>query len=213
LRLVEILIARAHRETVGLAHGRRADDRDAQAQVRDHATDDRQLLEILLAEDRDVRIDDVEQLRDDGRDAFEMSGTKLAAQDVGNFRHFDARRAIRAVRIDLRDLRHEHEIAPRGLEHRRVLSRRARIVREILVGPELHRVHEDARDETLAVPLRGLDETDVPGMQVAHRRHEHDPFARGPPARDVFAHGGDRSGGQHRRRPAHQAWNSCSGPG
>ena len=30
---------------------------------------------------------------------------------------------------------------------------------------------------------------------------------------DVLAHGGDRGDGQHGRCAAHQAWNSCSGPG
>ena len=36
------------------------------AQLTHHAADDGQLLKVLLAEDRDVRLDDMEELRDDG---------------------------------------------------------------------------------------------------------------------------------------------------
>ena len=71
------------------------------AQVGHHAADDGELLKVLLAEHRDVGLDDVEELGDDGRDALEMSGPELPAQDARQLRHLDACRALRPVRIDL----------------------------------------------------------------------------------------------------------------
>jgi hypothetical protein len=108
-------------------------------------------------------------------------------------------------------------IAAGVLEHAGIGRGRARIVREVLVRTELHRVHEDARDELVAVSARGLDEAHVAGVQVAHRGHEHHALPCLVPARDVartsaivvavsigasFSQGIDL-----------HAWNSCSGAG
>ena len=51
---VEAHVAARHRQAVGLAHDRRADDLDAEVEVARHPADDRELLEVLLAEHRDV---------------------------------------------------------------------------------------------------------------------------------------------------------------
>ena len=213
----EILIARAHREPVGLAHRGCADDLHAQAQVRDHAANHGELLEVLLAEDRHVGIDDVEQLGHHGGDALEMAGTELTTENAGDPRHFDARRLRGTIGIDLAHLGHEHEIAAGVLEHLRILRGRAWIVREVLVGAELHGVDEDAGDELVAMRARGFDETHVPRMQVAHGGHEHHAQLLRVPRRHLRAHIGNGGDRQHRRslhgQAALHAWNSCSGPG
>ena len=48
-------VAARQRQAVGLAHRRHADDLDAEVEVGGHAADHRELLAVLLAEDRDVR--------------------------------------------------------------------------------------------------------------------------------------------------------------
>src|SRR3546814_1586560 len=51
----------------------------SEIEVARHAADDRELLPVLFAEDRDVGLHLIEQFGDDGRDAVEMAGTRGAA--------------------------------------------------------------------------------------------------------------------------------------
>jgi len=195
----EVLVARAQRETVGLAHGGRADDLDRQTQIGSEPADDRELLIVLLAEHRDVGLNDVEQLRHDRGDAFEVPGTELAAQNLRKPRHLHARRVLVARRVDLRDVGHEHEIAARGLEHALVLARRTRVMREVLVRSELHRIDEDARDEAVSAAPRDLHETEMTRVEIPHRGDEGDAFARTPPCAHALSNRRDRGHGVHAR--------------
>ncbi len=68
----QVDVAAGHGQTIGLPDDRAADHLDRHRQVGHHPTDDRQLLEVLLAEVGPARADDVEQLRDDGGDTGEM---------------------------------------------------------------------------------------------------------------------------------------------
>jgi hypothetical protein len=61
-----------------LAHGRDADDLDAEVEVQRHPADDGQLLVVLLAEDRDVGPYGEEELGDDGRDPSEVARPERA---------------------------------------------------------------------------------------------------------------------------------------
>ena len=54
------------------AHCFDADDLDAHVQILDHPSDDRQLLEVLAAEDSEVRADSIEEFDDDGGNAAEV---------------------------------------------------------------------------------------------------------------------------------------------
>lgn len=63
------------------ADDRHADDLNVVAHVGDHLADQRQLLEVFLAEAGDVWLNKVEQLTDDGRHAAEM------ARAAGAFEH------------------------------------------------------------------------------------------------------------------------------
>ena len=54
---VEVGVARAHRQAVGLAHGRQHLDPHREVEVADHAPDHRRLLGVLLAEVGDVGAD------------------------------------------------------------------------------------------------------------------------------------------------------------
>src|SRR5690606_5950077 len=62
-----------------------------------------------------------------------------------------------------------------------IFFRRARIGVEIFVRPELQRVHEDADDDSVATLACRRNETAVPGVQIAHRRHERNALARVAP--------------------------------
>ena len=74
LRGREVDVPRRQREAVGLADGRAGDDLGRDREVAGHLADDHHLLGVLLAEVRVLRADQVEQDRDDGRDAVEVAG-------------------------------------------------------------------------------------------------------------------------------------------
>src|SRR5258708_23466646 len=132
----------------------------------------------------------MKQRRHDRAHTLEMSRAELAIQHTRQPRNSDPSRALRAIRIDLGHVRHEHEIASSLGQHALVLRGRAWIVGKILVRPELHRVHEDTGYETIAVTPGGLDEADVTGVKVAHGGNESDTPPFTAPTAHVLA---DRS--------------------
>ena len=71
----QVDVARRERQAVRLADGRAGEDLRRKGQVAGHLADDHDLLGVLLAEVRALRADQVEQDRDDGRDAIEVTGS------------------------------------------------------------------------------------------------------------------------------------------
>jgi hypothetical protein len=153
------------------------------------------------SKDGGVGLNDIQQFGDDGRDALKVSRTELAIQNLRQHRYFHAGRIFRTVGVDLLHIRHEHEVAARGGQHALVLTRRARIVRIVLVGSELHGIDEDAGDKALAMLAGRLDEAHVSGMQVAHGRHECDTLALRVPAAHALANMGDGGDRFHQMVP------------
>ncbi len=78
LLAAQVCIAAGHREPVGFAHSRASLDAHGHVQVLDHASDHDRLLGVLLAEVGDVGRDDVQELRNDGRDAAEVAAPRTA---------------------------------------------------------------------------------------------------------------------------------------
>ena len=68
----EVRVAARHREPVGLADERAADDLDRQVEVGRHAAHHRELLRVLASEVGAARTDDGEQLGDDRGDPVEV---------------------------------------------------------------------------------------------------------------------------------------------
>ena len=69
----EVDVARRQREPVGLTDRRTGDDLGRDRQVARHLADDHHLLGVLLAEVGVLGADQVEQDRDDRRDAVEVA--------------------------------------------------------------------------------------------------------------------------------------------
>ncbi len=78
----QVHVARAHRQPVVLPDDRGADDLDAEVEVPGHRAQDRQLLVVLLPEDRHVRLGREEQLRHHRGHPAEMAGAPGAAQPL-----------------------------------------------------------------------------------------------------------------------------------
>src|SRR5260370_40250237 len=75
----KVEVARTHRESVLLAHNRHRDDFDIEVQIEHHPLNRAQLLEVFFAENREVRLHDIEQLADHRRHAAEMAWAMPAA--------------------------------------------------------------------------------------------------------------------------------------
>ena len=96
----QVDVARRERQAVGLADGRAGDDLGRDREVAGHPADDHHLLGVLLAEVRVLGADEVEQDRDDGRDAIEVAGSGRALERLGD--RADRHDRVEARRVDLR---------------------------------------------------------------------------------------------------------------
>jgi hypothetical protein len=146
-----------------------------------------QLLEVLLAEYRDIGLDQVEQLAHHGRHAVEMARPMRTFQRLGDPRHTHADTLLGAERINRGDFRRKQQIAFDVGQGRLILHQGARVAIVIFVRTELGRVDEDARDDALGTRARQLDQRLVTGVQVAHGRHEADCLSLRAPASDRSA--------------------------
>src|SRR5690606_28194044 len=82
---------------------RTADDGDRNVQIPRHAANHMKLLEILLAEKREIGSGLQEQFGDDGGDAIEMTRPKRAAQALADAA--DRNRGGKTLRIDFSSVR------------------------------------------------------------------------------------------------------------
>ena len=87
LFLVEIRIARGHREAVRLPHRRPADNLDTETQILRHAADHQQLLVVLLTEHSHVGPDVQEQPAHHAGNALEEMRPDLAFQKMRQVLH------------------------------------------------------------------------------------------------------------------------------
>ena len=83
LRAVEAGVAARQRQSVGLAHRGAPDDLDTEVEVGDQPAHDGELLEVLLAEHREVGAHGGEQLGDHGGDTVEVAGAGGALHHLG----------------------------------------------------------------------------------------------------------------------------------
>ena len=112
--VAEVGVARAHRQAVGLAHGRHRPDPHREVEVAGHAPDHRDLLRVLLAEVGDVGLNGVEELGDHRGDAAEVlrpAPRRVAAEHLGQALDLDV--GGEAVRVDLFDRRRVDEVDAR----------------------------------------------------------------------------------------------------
>ena len=181
LSRIEELVARTHGQAIRLANDRRAKDRDRKGKVDRHPAHDQQLLEVLAAEHGQIRLHEVEQLGDHGRHAIEMARPAGPFEDLSQLRDANADALACTERIDRIDFGQEQRIASMRLESFRIGIGCARVAREVFAGAELGRIDEHAGDDGIATFAGKVDQGMVPGVQVAHGRHEADALLALPP--------------------------------
>src|SRR5581483_9345119 len=78
----EVSIARTERQTVGFARDRADFNLNRHVEVAHHAPDYGYLCGIFLSEERDIRLDDVEQLGDNSGHAAKVTRARFPAETV-----------------------------------------------------------------------------------------------------------------------------------
>ncbi len=171
----QVAVAGTQGQSVRLPHRGRHQDVHGQVQVLHHPADDGGLLQVLLAEEGQVRLHQVEQLGDHRGHPAEMARTEPPAQGVAHGPHFDGR--AEAGGIDLRRLGNEQDGHPQAQAQVLVPLQVPGIPGQVLPGAELGGVHEHRNHRGVA-PGRALaDQGGVPFVQVAHGGDEADALA------------------------------------
>ena len=177
LLLAEPAVAAGQREPVGLPHGRDGDDLHGDVEVEDHPADRRELLGVLLPEQREVRSGQVQQLEHDGADPIEVARATGALEDLAEGPGADPDEGC--GRVDDVGVRGEHHVRSLPLEQREVGGQGPGIAVEVLTGPELQRVDEDRCDDAVGLLAGRADQLRVPLVQGAHRHDDRDPAGQG----------------------------------
>ncbi len=141
-------------------------------QVARHLADDHDLLGVLLAEVGALGADEVEQDRDDGRDAIEVTRPRGALERPRDRPDRDDR--VEARRVDLLDRRGEDEVDALRLADGEVARLVARVLREVGRDVELARVDEDRHDGRRVGGPGLAHQRAMAVVQPAHRRDEAD---------------------------------------
>jgi hypothetical protein len=128
-----------------------------------------------LPKERDLRLDDIEQLEDDGGDAAEMTGAEFAIENILDSRRLDD--VFLRLRVKIGFGRCKQHIDAGGSQLVAIGLEGARIFVEILVRAELQAIDENAERPPCRRGPGLLHQADVAGVQVAHRRDENDAAA------------------------------------
>ena len=166
----EVAVARRQGETIGIAHNRTSVDADREMQIIHHLADQRELLVILLAEERVASSREREQLRHHREHAREVCRAGRALQHLTQRARLDRR--ARAVGVHRLSRRREHSLDALRFQLLYVLGERTRVGVQVLARRELQRVDEDAHHHRVAQRLCLLDQSEVALMQRPHRRHQ-----------------------------------------
>ncbi len=172
LGLVEIDIARTHRQAIGFPHRGDTMDRNGHLQIGDQTFDHPQLLQILFTEKGIVGSDDIQQPADHGRDTGKMTGTIVTTQTGGKPRNGDLHGLLLPKRVEHGRIGRKDQTAGRTGQALAVDRQCPGIAIEIIGIIELGRIDKDTDDDTIGHGRRLLDQTQMAGVQIPHRRHE-----------------------------------------
>ena len=185
----QVAVAGTHGQPVPLPLDRAADHLDGKLKVADHAAQQHQLLKVLLPQHHDVGRDDAEQPQDHRRHAIEMPRTARGAQFAAQLGHRHLDRRLDTVRVDVLVVRRKNQVhQPLPGQQRLVVRQGARIGVEILAGPELRGIDEDAADDPVGMLARDIHQAQVPPVQIPHGGNQGHGLVGQPPATDQLAH-------------------------
>lgn len=172
----QVGVPRAEGQAIGLADGGVFHDANPERQIANHAADNRALLKVLLAENRDVGFDDGEEFEHDGANPPKVPRPTRAAEDSRNAFFLHESGKIR--RIHLSGGRVKDQVRPMCGAQAPVGWERAGIPRKVFLRAKLCRINKYTDDDEpfpASEPSGAVDERGMPGVERAHGRNEHDP--------------------------------------
>ena len=161
---------------MSFAHGGTGDDVHRQGQIPGHARDDLELLIVLLAEIGPAGSGDGEQFGHHRGHPVEVAGPAGPFQAVGQA--VDPHRGGHGtIGIHLAHRRGEDHIDPGLFGQGQITGHIPGVGGEVLVGPELQRVHENGHRNELTFGPRPLHQAGVTGVEEAHGGNQADLLA------------------------------------
>ena len=180
----QVDVTAADGEAIRLADGGDAYDFEREFQVPGHATDDDELLGVLLAEIGAIGLDDVKELGDDGGDADEVAGSRGPFVEVGDGAGIDS--CVRTGVVHLLGGGSEDEADTGLFEHTQVTVEISGVGGEVLVGAELGGVDKDGGGYGIILDCGAFDEGHVAAVEEAHSGDETEGAGgRGPGGSEV----------------------------
>ena len=145
------------------------------------------MLEVLFTKERDMRPHNVEELAHHGGHAHEMAGPARPTQPLRHLANIDGGLETGAVHAGC--LGYEGQVAAHAGSLGEIARQVARILGQIFLGTELHRIDKDGQHQLLGAAPSFRQKRQVPPVQRAHGRHQG--YALAPPARRLGpgAHG------------------------
>ena len=169
----QVGVAAAHREPVLLADGRGGDDGRREVDVPHHPPDEEELLGVLLAVVEEVTLREVHELGDDREHPVEVPRPRLPLEQVPERPGGDAHPGV-PLGVDDVGRGCEDEVHPFAGADLEVVVEGPRVLRQVLLGPELERVEEDRHEHVLGPLAGGADEPRVALVEGAHGHDDGD---------------------------------------
>ncbi|KAG1466432.1 hypothetical protein G6F57_013260 [Rhizopus arrhizus] len=183
----QVLVARTLGQAILVAHDLRPHDLDRERQLGHHLPDHGQLLVVLAAEHRHVRLHLQEQARHHRAHAIEVARAAGTLQHLAHARGVHLRGLVHAQRVHRLHAGQPHGVAADLLQPGHIGLGRTRVATEVFIGAELGRVDEDARHHLVGVLARQGHQRMMAAMQVAHGRHQCHAQAFALPLADLLA--------------------------
>src|SRR5262249_55021642 len=185
-------------------------DREREIQISHHPPNDGQLLSILLPQDRDIWLDQIEQLKHHCEHTVEEPRPEDTFEDVAQLA--GAHRDHLLDRIDLLMGGGEDDVYPLLCTDGDVVGQGPRIAVKVRTEAELQRVDKYGYHERSVAPgnlPRPPEQRAMPAMQGAHGRNEDD---WGPQARAAGGQAAPRPGqhGDHAADPESTPSSRCA---
>ena len=147
------------------------------------------LLEILLPEYRDIRLNDTEQAADDRRNPIKVSWPEYTAKFRSEHRHGYRRCIIDPERVHRLYIGYEQQVGFDLFEAPLVTLERTWVLVEVITLAKLRRIDKNRHDNTLGMITRQRDQAEMTVMQVAHSRHKCNMLVTVSPVDELLSQG------------------------
>ena len=159
---------------IRFSHRRHDDDLDGKVQIAHQFLCDDRLLGVLLSHERELRMNQIKQYRENGSDATKVTRARGPFELVALFSDLDPGRET--LRINVLDRRSEDVIDADRREQIGIAREVARVTIEVLALSELRGIDEDRNDHLVSHPPGFTHQAEMALVECAHCRDKTDGF-------------------------------------